>query len=88
MSDKNFNFIDKFNTEKDPDILLGEIEGDFLIKFDWEEIKETPPPSLYILNENTAFISMNKTSIHLNRDILFQQVRSIASYLLLHELCI
>ena len=52
-------------TSKDPDILLGEIEGDFLIKFDWEEIKETTPPSLYILNENTAFISMNKTAIHL-----------------------
>ena len=52
-------------TSKDPDILLGEIEGDFLIKFDWEELKETTPPSLYILNENTAFISMNKTAIHL-----------------------
>ena len=52
-------------TSKNPDILLGEIEGDFLIKFDWEEIKETTPPSLYILNENTAFISMNKTAIHL-----------------------
>jgi len=52
-------------TSKDPDILLSEIEGDFLIKFDWEELKETTPPSLYILNENTAFISMNKTAIHL-----------------------
>ena len=52
-------------TSKDPDILLGEIEGDFLIKFDWEELKETTPPSLYILNENTAFISMNKTAIQL-----------------------
>lgn len=52
-------------TSKDPDILLGEIEGDFLIKFDWAELKETTPPSLYILNENTAFISMNKTAIHL-----------------------
>ena len=39
-----------------------EIEGDFLIKFDWAELKETTPPSLYILNENTAFISMNKTA--------------------------
>ena len=52
-------------TSKDPDIFLGEIEGDFLIKFDWTELKETTPPSLYILNENTAFISMNKTAIHL-----------------------
>ena len=52
-------------TSKDPDIFLGEIEGDFLIKFDWAELKETTPPSLYILNENTAFISMNKTAIHL-----------------------
>ena len=52
-------------TSKDPDIFLGEIQGDFLIKFDWAELKETTPPSLYILNENTAFISMNKTAIHL-----------------------
>ena len=52
-------------TSKNPDILLSERDGDFLIKFDWEELKETRPPSLYILNENTAFISMNKTAIHL-----------------------
>jgi len=52
-------------TSKNPDILLGENEGDFLIKFQWEQLEETNPPSLFILNENTAFISMNKTAIHL-----------------------
>ena len=52
-------------TSKNPDILLGENEGDFLIKFQWKQLEETNPPSLFILNENTAFISMNKTAIHL-----------------------
>ena len=52
-------------TSKKPDIRLGEEEGDFIIKFQWKELKNTNPPSLYILNENTAFVSVNKTAIHL-----------------------
>ena len=52
-------------TAKDPDIYLGENEGDFLIGFQWEQLEETNPPTLFMLNENTAFISMNKTPIHL-----------------------
>lgn len=52
-------------TSKNPDILLGENEGNFLIKFHWEELEDTNPPSLFVLNENTAFISMNTTAIHL-----------------------
>ena len=52
-------------TVKDPDIYLGENEGDFLIGFQWEQLEETNPPTLFMLNENTAFISMNKTPIHL-----------------------
>ena len=53
-------------TAKDPDICLGENEGNFLIKFQWEQLEETNPPTLFMLNENTAFISMNKTPIHLS----------------------
>ncbi len=53
-------------TAKDPDIYLGENEGNFLIKFQWEQLEETNPPTLFMLNENTAFISMNKTPIHLS----------------------
>jgi hypothetical protein len=52
-------------TSKKPDIRLGEEKGDFIIKFQWKELKNTNPPSLYILNENTAFISVNKTPLHL-----------------------
>jgi len=52
-------------TSTNPDIKIGIEEGDFRIKFQWEKLEKTNPPSLFILNENTSFISVNKTAIHL-----------------------
>lgn len=52
-------------TSENPDMKLGIGEGDFHIQFEWNKLDETSPPSLYVCNENTAFISMNKTPIHL-----------------------
>ena len=52
-------------TSDNPDMKLGIDEGDFHIQFEWESLVETSPPSLYVCNENTAFISMNKMPIHL-----------------------
>ena len=31
----------------------------------WDKLQETDPPSLFVCNENTAFIAMNKIPIHL-----------------------
>ena len=50
---------------KNPDMKVGIDEGDFHIQFDWNKLEETTPPSLYVCNENTAFLAMNKTPIHL-----------------------
>ena len=50
---------------ENPDMKIGIDKGDFHIKFDWNKLEETKPPSLYICNENTAFLAMNKTPIHL-----------------------
>ena len=52
-------------TSENPDMKLGIDEGDFRIQFEWDFLEETSPPSLYVCNVNTAFISMNKTPIHL-----------------------
>ena len=40
-------------------------KGDFCISFKWDKLKETTPPTLYVCNENTAFLSINKSPIHL-----------------------
>ena len=53
-------------TSKDPDMIFGIDEGDFHISFKWDRLKETNPPTLYVCNENTAFLSMNKSPIHLS----------------------
>ena len=52
-------------TSKDPDMIFGINEGDFHISFEWNKLKETTPPTLYVCNENTAFLSMNDSPIHL-----------------------
>jgi len=52
-------------TSDNPDMRLGINEGDFQIRFAWDKLKDTSPPSLYVCNENTAFIAMNKIPIHL-----------------------
>jgi hypothetical protein len=52
-------------TSENPHMTLGIDEVDFRIQFEWDKLVETTPPSLYVCNENTAFISMNKTPIHL-----------------------
>ncbi|HCI16956.1 MAG: hypothetical protein HN927_07705 [Candidatus Marinimicrobia bacterium] len=52
-------------TSDNPDMRLGINEGDFQIRFAWDKLKDTSPPSLYVCNENTAFIAMNKMPIHL-----------------------
>ena len=44
---------------------LGIGEGDFQIQFVWDSLKETSPPSLYVCNQNTAFLAINKMPIHL-----------------------
>jgi len=53
-------------TSKNPDMVFGIDEGDFHISFEWDKLKETTPPTLYVCNENTAFLSMNKSPIHLS----------------------
>ena len=52
-------------TSKDPDMIFGIDKGDFRISFKWDKLKETTPPTLYVCNENTAFLSINKSPIHL-----------------------
>ena len=52
-------------TSNNPNMRLGVDEGDFRIQFQWDKLEETDPPSLFVCNENTAFIAMNKIPIHL-----------------------
>ena len=52
-------------TSDKPDMRLGSDFDDFQIRYDWESLEETSPPSLYTCNENTAFLAMNKMPIHL-----------------------
>lgn len=52
-------------TSENPDIKLGTDTDDFQIQWDWDKLEETSPPSLYVCNENTAFLAMNKMPIHL-----------------------
>ena len=52
-------------TSKNPDMIFGIDEGDFQISFEWDKLKETTPPTLYVCNENTAFLSINNSPIHL-----------------------
>ena len=56
-------------TSVNPDLRIG-IPGqyknmDYCVRFDWEQLKETNPPSLYACNENTGFLSINQQPIHL-----------------------
>ena len=50
---------------QNPTITIGNKDSDFLINEKWNTIKETNPPTIYICNENTAFLAMNKKPIHL-----------------------
>lgn len=52
-------------TSNNPNMKLGIGEGDFQIQFVWDRLKETSPPSLYVCNQNTAFLAINKMPIHL-----------------------
>ena len=52
-------------TRKNPDILFNDDNGDFIICSKWNKIKKTKPPTLFICYENTGFISINNTPIHL-----------------------
>ncbi len=52
-------------TSDHPDMKLGTDTDDFQIQWHWDALEETSPPSLYICNENTAFLAMNKIPIHL-----------------------
>ena len=52
-------------TSTNPDISIGVNDGDYKICFEWDSLKETSPPSLYVCNENTAFLSINKSPLHL-----------------------
>ena len=53
-------------TANNPDMTIGINKGDYKICFEWDRLEETSPPSLYVCNENTAFLSMNKSPIHLS----------------------
>ena len=53
-------------TANNPDMTIGINRGDYKICFEWDALEETSPPSLYVCNENTAFLSMNKSPIHLS----------------------
>lgn len=52
-------------TSKNPDIKLGLKGCDYNICFNWKKIEKTLPPSIYVCNLNTAFISINKSPLHL-----------------------
>ena len=53
-------------TANNPDMTIGINKGDYKICFEWKSLEETSPPSLYVCNENTAFLSINKSPIHLS----------------------
>ena len=53
-------------TANNPDMTIGINKGDYKICFEWDSLEKTSPPSLYDCNENTAFLSMNKSPIHLS----------------------
>ena len=53
--------------KKNPDISFNGNNRDFIICNKWEEIKETNPPTLYVCYENTGFISINTSPIHLTK---------------------
>ena len=53
-------------TANNPDMTIGINKGDYKICFEWNSLEETSPPSLYVCNENTAFLSINKSPIHLS----------------------
>ena len=53
-------------TANNPDMTIGINKGDYKICFEWDSLEEPSPPSLYVCNENTAFLSMNKSPIHLS----------------------
>ena len=53
-------------TANNPDMTIGINKGDYKICFEWDSLEKTSPPSLYVCNENTAFLSMNKSPIHLS----------------------
>ena len=52
-------------TANNPDMTIGINKGDYKICFEWDSLEKTSPPSLYVCNENTAFLSINKSPIHL-----------------------
>jgi len=56
-------------TSDNPDLRIGfpdqsEI-ADYIVRFDWDKLTKTDPPSLYVCNENTAFLAINEQPIHL-----------------------
>ncbi|MEE8437727.1 MAG: AMP-binding protein [Candidatus Neomarinimicrobiota bacterium] len=56
-------------TSHNPDIVLGlpgQFENaDFIIDFDWHELKNHKPPHLTVCPENTAFLSLNREALHM-----------------------
>ena len=52
-------------TSVNPDMSIGINNEDYQICFEWDQLEDTSPPSLYVCNENTAFLSINKSPIHL-----------------------
>ena len=53
-------------TSDQPYMTLGIDTGDFRIQFNWKTLEETSPPTLYVCNENTAFLAINNDPHPLN----------------------
>ncbi|MBN4081315.1 hypothetical protein JYT44_03010 [Caldithrix abyssi] len=56
-------------TSDKPDLTIGladQLENpDYIVQFDWDQLNETDPPSLYVCPQNTAFLAINQQPIHL-----------------------
>lgn len=52
-------------TSDNPNLRLGNNKDDFQIRWNWDALQETEPPSLYICNENSGFLAINKRPMHL-----------------------
>lgn len=56
-------------TSQNPDIVLGlpgQFENtNFIIDFEWQELKNHKPPHLTVCPENTAFLSLNREALHM-----------------------
>ncbi len=56
-------------TREKPDLSIAlpqsNTQPDFIVDFHWEELEESDPPRLYVKPENTAFLALNRTPLHL-----------------------